>query len=342
MKLVILLDAWDPVVGGGQKLFLKLIEGLVKNHQCQITLITRALKDKNNNPHSQNKSLLNGQFKIIRLSPVSHFNNLLGRLIFIFTATTEALKHKPDLYLSSSFLPGFTLQILKLVRKTPVALVAIGFGAKSRLYQWFEKLITQKFKYDLLITDDFVFYQKIKNKRLTKFIVNGVDLPKTPEQKKNKTFTFIFVGRDEPRKGIPILKKAFQQFQKLYPKTQLKLFGPNHNPVSNKAIQDQLSKAHCLVLPSLKEGHPLILFEAYAHKLPVIATSVGSVPQFVTKNNGYLVPPGDIDVLVKTMKLAYKNSSLSALGQNGYQMVGDKFTWNKTVKNYYQALTSLL
>ena len=47
-KIVLILDAWEPIIGGGQKLFLNLINGLVKHHRCHITLITRALKDEKN------------------------------------------------------------------------------------------------------------------------------------------------------------------------------------------------------------------------------------------------------------------------------------------------------
>ncbi len=342
MKIVLILDAWEPIIGGGQKLFLELIKGLVKDHHCQITLITRSLKDNQGKPFTKNQSLLNDQFKVIRLGQATHFHNPVARFLFIFNATLEALKHRPDLFLASSFLPGFTLQLLKLFNKTPKVLVAIGFGAKSKFYQALEKLITQKFKYDLLITDDYVFYQKIKKTRKIKFIPNGVKLPKKTSLTKHKKFTFIFVGRDEPRKGMTLLTQAFNKLQNQYPEVQLNLFGPNHNPVSKAKLHQEMLKSHCLVLPSLKEGHPLILFEAFSYKLPVIATQVGSVSQFVTKDNGYLIKPGSSKQLLKAMTKAIKNPSLQKLGQNGYQLVKQKFTWQKTVRNYYQALSSLL
>jgi|GEM_PF-2708057 glycosyltransferase involved in cell wall biosynthesis len=341
-KIVLILDAWEPIIGGGQKLFLNLINGLVKHHRCHITLITRALKDEKNKSFANNQTLLNGQFKIIRLGPVSHFHNPVARFWFTLQSAVVALSYKPDIFIASSFLPGITLQLIKLVNRTPNALVAIGFGAKSRFYKFLEKIITQVFKYDLLITDDFAFYQKINAKRKIKFIVNGVDFPKTATTEKYPNFTYLFIGRNEPRKGIPILKESFKVIHKLYPDTQLKLFGPGHNPVSTTKLQQELSKAHCLVLPSLKEGHPLILFEAFSHKLPVIATRVGSVPKFVTKDTGYLINPNNVNDLIVAMKLAYKNPSLSILGQNGYQLVSGHYTWAKTVDNYYHALSSLL
>jgi glycosyltransferase involved in cell wall biosynthesis len=341
-NIVVILDAWEPIIGGGQKLFLNLINGLVNRHRCQITLITRALKDDKNKSFTNNQTLLNGQFNIIRLGPSTHFHNPFARFWFTFQSVIVALRHKPDLFLASSFLPGISLQLIKLINHAPNTLVAIGFGAKSRFLKLLEKIITQVFKYDLLITDDYVFYQKIKRQRNTKFIVNGVDVPNKSTVNKYPNFTYLFVGRNEPRKGIPILKESFRAVNKLYPYTQLKLFGPGHNPVSTIKLHQELYKAHCLVLPSLKEGHPLILFEAFSHKLPVIATKVGSVPQFVTKDTGYLVNPGDTKDLIVAMKLAYKNPSLPILGQNGYQLVSGHYTWAKTVDNYYQALSSLL
>ena len=340
-KLTIILDAWDPIIGGGQKLFKEIIKGLINNHNYQVTLITRSLKDDQNKSHTQNQSLLNNRFKIIRLGPATHFNNLPARLWFTFHAFFVAVKQPTDLFLASSFLPGFTLQLLKLTTKTPKVLVAIGFGAKSRFYQLLEKLITQTFKYDLLITDDYQFFRKVEPSRKTKFIVNGVSLPSKSNLKKRSPFTFIFVGRDEPRKGIPILKEAFKLFQKEHPQAELKLFGPGHNPVSKTQLHQAMSQSHCLVLPSLKEGHPLILFEAFSYKLPVIATKVGSVPKFITPKNGYLIKPNNVNELVKAMKAAYQNQSLSKLGQNGYQLVKNQFTWQKTVNNYHQALKNL-
>jgi poly(glycerol-phosphate) alpha-glucosyltransferase len=95
-------------------------------------------------------------------------------------------------------------------------------------------------------------------------------------------------------------------------------------------------------LPSLREGHPLILFEAWAHQLPIIATRVGSIPKFVNQTNGYLISPKDPTALIRAMKLAIKNQYLKIFGQNGYQLVKKDYSWDKTVKKYYQAFQTLL
>lgn len=327
MKLVFLCDAWQPIVGGGQKLFWELASRLVKDHRCQITVLTRSLKYEGK-IFAKNESYFNNDLKIIRLGPALGFFNLFGRIWFTIQSAGYALKFKPDIYLASTWLPAFSLQLIKLFKKTPVVLVAIGFG--SRL-QWLERLITQKFKYNLIITDDLTLKQ-------AKFIPNGVSIPKKLNLIKHSNFTFLTIARNEPRKGIPILQKAFDEVKKQFPKSQLRLFGPGFTTISQTELDKELFKAHCLVLPSLAEGHPLVLFEAWAHQLPVIATSVGSVSQFVNNDNGYLVPANDVQALARTMKLAIQNPSLAVMGANGYQLVSRHYSWSKTITQYYQAL----
>ena len=49
-----------------------------------------------------------------------------------------------------------------------------------------------------------------------------------------------------------------------------------------------LAESHCLLLPSDWEGMPLIILEAGAAGVPVIATPVGNIPSILNKENGYV------------------------------------------------------
>lgn len=55
-------------------------------------------------------------------------------------------------------------------------------------------------------------------------------------------------------------------------------------------IHSFLSNAHCLILPSHWEGMPVVLIEAAAAKLPIIATPVGSIPDFLNDSNAFVTP----------------------------------------------------
>jgi glycosyltransferase involved in cell wall biosynthesis len=48
-----------------------------------------------------------------------------------------------------------------------------------------------------------------------------------------------------------------------------------------------LANSHCLLIPSLWEGMPLILLEAGASGIPVIATDSGNIPYVLNSSNGY-------------------------------------------------------
>ena len=63
-----------------------------------------------------------------------------------------------------------------------------------------------------------------------------------------------------------------------------------------------LAGADAFVLASLHEGLPVALMEATSVGLPIVATSVGGVPQILEDGvDGLLVPPGDPDALVGAM-----------------------------------------
>lgn len=55
------------------------------------------------------------------------------------------------------------------------------------------------------------------------------------------------------------------------------------------------------VHPSFTEGTPNVVVEAMAHGLPVVATEVGGLPDFVTEDVGFLVPAGDSAALGEAM-----------------------------------------
>jgi len=319
MKLVFITDAWRPITGGGQKLYEEVLTRLAKRG-WQITVVTRLL------PGYQPNDRLN----VVALGPKLSFFNPLGRWLFIFSAFFYCLKLNPDRFMATTWLPAFSLQLIKLVKKTPVVLLAIGFGSR---FKCLENFIVKKLKYHLVITDDWTV-------KAGQFIPNGVTIPKPPKLNKYPNFTFLFIGRNEPRKGLEYLKQAFIQVKRHYPDVRLRLFGPGVKLINQDQLDIEMFKSHCLVLPSLREGHPLILFEAWANKLPVIATSVGSVAQFVNSTNGYLVPPGDPAALAAAMIKVINDKSLNQKGLAGFNLVKN-YTWDKTAGKYHQLLVNL-
>jgi glycosyltransferase involved in cell wall biosynthesis len=80
-----------------------------------------------------------------------------------------------------------------------------------------------------------------------------------------------------------------------------------------------LAGCDVLCLPSTIEGLPLVVLEAMAHGKPVVASAVGGTPELVVDGEtGLLVPPGDVDALVRALRDLLDNSERARrLGEAG-------------------------
>ena len=66
-----------------------------------------------------------------------------------------------------------------------------------------------------------------------------------------------------------------------------------------------------LLLPSEVDGRPMIVLEALAMGIPVIASAVGGLPDLITHGeNGFLCSPGDISAYVKYITILYENPDM--------------------------------
>ena len=62
------------------------------------------------------------------------------------------------------------------------------------------------------------------------------------------------------------------------------------------APKEALHQLDVLIVPSKFDGRPVIVMEANACGIPVIAAPVGGIPEQICDGvNGFLIPPGDVD-----------------------------------------------
>ena len=92
--------------------------------------------------------------------------------------------------------------------------------------------------------------------------------------------------------------------------------------------------ADYFVLPSASgEGLPLVLLEAMACGLPVIATAVGGTPEILKHmKNGVLVPPRNPEAMAEALSKLLLEGLGSALGAEARRIVEDRFTWEENVR----------
>jgi glycosyltransferase involved in cell wall biosynthesis len=93
------------------------------------------------------------------------------------------------------------------------------------------------------------------------------------------------------------------------------------------AIRQALDDACALVLPSLGEGLPVVIMEAFARGRPVLSTYVAGIPELVVPGqNGWLVPAGSVEALVDALRqvLDTPSTRLAELGRDGRARVAEQ------------------
>ena len=89
-----------------------------------------------------------------------------------------------------------------------------------------------------------------------------------------------------------------------------------------------------LVVPSLSEGTPLVILEAMAAGVPVVASAVGGIPEQITHGReGLLVRPGDSSAFGAAILSLLRNPEWARrLGEAGRQRVADCFSHDRMVR----------
>ncbi len=97
-----------------------------------------------------------------------------------------------------------------------------------------------------------------------------------------------------------------------------------------------LSTLDVYVLPSLREGLPLVLLEAMAAGCPIVATNVGGVPSVVEKGvTGALVPPKDPDALAaRILSLLADDGIRRKFAEAGPRVVRDRYSVEAMTRQY--------
>lgn len=190
----------------------------------------------------------------------------------------------------------------------------------------------------------------------------GVNLEKYKLTSRTITcpFSFLFVGRVLWDKGVGEFVDAAKNVKKQYPKVQFKILGQlgANNPACINVQQmneweqtgvikylgettnviPYIDQAHCIVLPSYREGISRVLLEAAAMEKPIIASNVPGCREIVIdRENGFLCKPQDTNSLIACMMhmLSLSQEERNAFGQKGREIVQRLFD-EKIIINLYK------
>lgn len=115
-------------------------------------------------------------------------------------------------------------------------------------------------------------------------------------------------------------------------------------PGVSDSIPEMLSLMDVFVLPSISEGLPMALLEAMAAKKPIVATTVGDVPDIISNNEeGLIVPPNNVSELKDAIEILLKDKQRADLfAQKAYVKVVQNFSSTIMAKKYIKVYEQLL
>jgi glycosyltransferase involved in cell wall biosynthesis len=164
-------------------------------------------------------------------------------------------------------------------------------------------------------------------------------------------------GRLVPVKGLNCLLRAAEIMQRGSPRLKVLIIGQGPERESLEAtvselgiesqviftgeredVHDLISAMDLFVLPSLSEGIPMVLLEALALEVPVVASAVGGIPEVITDQlTGFLVPPQKEEILADTCLYLLKNRELAqAVALEGKKLVETRFSTETMAEKVFQ------
>lgn len=179
-------------------------------------------------------------------------------------------------------------------------------------------------------------------------------LAEIPEWEINPRHGALFVGRLSEEKGIDTLLGAWESLdvdltvvgggdpeitQKAKPHSRITMKGT----LPQAGVYLELRKAAFLILPSIcYEGFPLIVVEAFAHGVPVIASRLGAMKEIVEEGvNGLLFEPGNPRDLRDKVQWANQHpEEMRRLGEQAREHFMARYTPDANYRGLMQAYSS--
>lgn len=203
-----------------------------------------------------------------------------------------------------------------------------------RLTKWekgffriFHPFVDIFFPVSSFLKDKFIALGVPESKIKVAFNTIEVDNFKILEVPKQQEYRFLHISRfDREIKNVKGILEATKKLHKTYHDFRLEIIGDGVMDDLNALIDEVGISRECLIITGIIENHllpkyyaqsdcfilfshfennPLVLIEALCSGVPVIASRVGGIPDFVNEENGILVADNDVSGLYEAMKSMY-------------------------------------
>jgi len=276
---------------------------------------------------------------------------------------------KPNIY-GSIAAKQATIPSIAVVTGLGYTFLSSGFASKAAKVLY--KKAFKKNSYTVFQNpDDFNLFKKlnlVKQEKAKVIYGSGIDVDVfTPvNSNTNEVFNFLFIGRLLYDKGIVELLDAFSAL-KTKDATLTVIGGIDKNNPSalvqedidrythtNKNItfcghvnnpKQYIEEAHCVVLPSYREGLPRVMLEALALAKPVISTDVpGCRETIVEGKNGFLIEVKNSIALQEAMQnmMELNANKRQEMGNFGRTLAEEKFSTKVINQDFLTLVNSII
>ncbi|MCC7087167.1 MAG: glycosyltransferase [Pirellulales bacterium] len=212
-----------------------------------------------------------------------------------------------------------------------VAVIYNGVSSRPAAHDAEENTLRAQVRAELGIAkSEFVVIQVARLDPLKDHLTAIEALAEIVETRRNIHLVLVGAGPEQPSILSAVGKRSLTSFVHL---------------LGLRADVDRLLKAaDCFLLTSISEGIPLTVIEAMMAGLPVVATSVGGVPEVVQHNlTGLLVAPrSPREVAAALLQLADDPNRCTALGATGRNRARDHFSDNRMNASYAKMYENML
>lgn len=195
-------------------------------------------------------------------------------------------------------------------------------------------------------------------------MVNVEYFDKPSQRSSSLPYRFLFVGFLQKKKAVDVLISAFSELVQNGYDVFLEVGGDGpertmlENMVKEKKISDRVSflglltrenvrkamwRANAFVLPSYVETFGVVLIEAMATGLPVIANRCGGPEEFVEKSSGLLLEPGDVkglsDAMLKFVTSANSDYDSKYIREDTLKRFSRKNIAQKLIQTYREVIS---
>jgi phosphatidylinositol alpha-mannosyltransferase len=178
---------------------------------------------------------------------------------------------------------------------------------------------------------------------------NGVLIPPNadPDAREHRV---LFVGRQEGRKGLPVLLRAWPEIRRRTG-ARLRVIGADPLAVrllltrlrvpddgidilgflDQETLTEELLTGKALIAPSLSgESFGMVLTRAWACATPVVASDIPGYREVLTPEASVAFPPGDERALVEAVvSLLEDEPRRRALGAAGRRIAEERYSWDQ-------------